>query len=505
MEEVLLEVINYVRKHKTYPTIVELGKLGITRSQIRERYGNYSELKKLVYEECSDILFDLEQDEFKTTPKKSTKRFVITTAVLGEKVHAGFLNNIRAYARDFGVELIIIPAIENINKSGWMLDPSLRNDIIITEDLSLNSNVFILGIQAKTRTVDPSTGLTRLGQRNGTFISASPKQRLKFVATGPNSLPHALMGTGTITLPSYTNAGLMPTKSTYTANYDHVMGAIILELDKGDSFHFRQIQADASGSFVDLGSLYKNGKKTFMAAEALVPGDWHSGSTDPKVVNGLMQLNTHLEPKQWILHDFFDGLSINHHIKGKNITLAKMQNKLSLENELAFLKRDLDLIRKSTKNVIIVRSNHDDFLDRYLESGTYVQEPHNHRIALQLALYKFDKINPLEVYVGRHKNVKWLGLDESYKVAGIECGVHGHLGPNGGNSSITNMETGYGKVMYGHSHTPGILRDTWNVGTSTYLDLGYNKGASSWFQTCGVIYPNGQRQLINFIEGKWTL
>ena len=96
-------------------------------------------------------------------------------------------------------------------------------------------------------------------------------------------------------------------------------------------------------------------------------------------------------------------------------------------------------------------------------------------------------------------------LDESYKIGGVELGMHGHLGSNGSRGgSPANMEMSYGKVVYGHRHTAEILRDAYCVGTSTHLTLGYNKGSSSWTHTHCLVYPNGQRQLINFINGSFT-
>ncbi|NBU05658.1 MAG: hypothetical protein EBT39_04850 [Sphingobacteriia bacterium] len=102
--------------------------------------------------------------------------------------------------------------------------------------------------------------------------------------------------------------------------------------------------------------------------------------------------------------------------------------------------------------------------------------------------------------------ITFLSINDSYRISGIEHGVHGHLGMNGqrnpGNSSL---EIAYGSGTFGHSHSGGILRDIFRVGTSTEMRLGYNNGASSWTNTCCPTYKNGSRQLINDINGKWRL
>lgn len=498
---ILKTALEFVKRTGLYPKMEDLVELGITRAAMRHKHGNLETLKQLVAA-SSPYIFDL---NYASASRKPTKnRLVITTAVTGAKLDKQFYKNLKAYCAKFNAELIVL--VSNSNNKDLTLDPLLREEIIITNDISLNDNLFILGIKNQAKTTDPITGLPRIGQRNGTFVSASPKQRLKLVATGTSKLPHALMSTGAITHPEYNTGGILIDKSSYLAEADHVMGAVIVELDKHNTFHYRQIQADNKGSFVDLGDYFNKGTHSKMKPEAFVVGDWHSGDTDPTVVKCLLELNKALKPKYWFMHDLFDGLSVNPHTTGKSVVRAKLaaDGKLMLKNELDGLKADLEMLSSKVSNIIVVSSNHDDFLNRYLDNALYVGDDNNHRLALELAIHSLDGKNPLEEYVGKKKNVRWLRLDQSCKVAGVECGMHGHLGGNGSRGSITQMETAYGEVMFGHSHTPGILRGSWNVGTSTYLELGYNKGASSWFQTSGIIYPNGQKQLINFIDGRYT-
>jgi hypothetical protein len=124
-----------------------------------------------------------------------------------------------------------------------------------------------------------------------------------------------------------------------------------------------------------------------------------------------------------------------------------------------------------------------------------------------MALDMMNSKNPLEEHCRRYgisKNVVFLKRDQSYKIAGIECGQHFDKGQNGAKASLKGLEESYGASIGGHSHSAGILRSTYQVGTSTHLQLTYNQGASSWINAHGLIYSNGVRQLINFIEGKYT-
>jgi hypothetical protein len=159
--------------------------------------------------------------------------------------------------------------------------------------------------------------------------------------------------------------------------------------------------------------------------------------------------------------------------------------------------------------IVIVKSNHDEFLERYLQEGQYVKDPQNHRLSLMLSLKMLDGEDPLRCGVEMHglksSKIRWLRRDEDFKVARIQLGAHGDLGANGAKGSLRSTEAAYGNSVSGHTHSSEILRGAWQVGTSSYLKLLYNRGPSSWMHTSCLVYPNGSRQLINSINGRWRL
>ena len=115
--------------------------------------------------------------------------------------------------------------------------------------------------------------------------------------------------------------------------------------------------------------------------------------------------------------------------------------------------------------------------------------------------------NPLEEEMkrrGTSKRVRFLVRDESYKISGIELGQHGDRGQNGARASLKGLEESYGACIVGHGHSPKMERSAWMVGTATHMNLGYNIGASSWLNTDALVYANGNRQIINYINGKYT-
>jgi hypothetical protein len=451
---------------------------------------------------------------------KKYKRFIITTAVVGCEAHKGFLKAINQYCRMNDAMLLVLPAADPASARSWSLDSALGRDNVVVAPLRLNNNISFSTIKMSAKQIDPTTGLARLSQTSGTLIYGSPKQRLKFVATGNSTFPHALMGTGSITLPDYTPNKELPhhymsERTSFIATHDHVMGAIVAEIRDDQFFYFRQVQADQDGAFIDLSWRYDGDKVTFEPAAAVRFGDWHSGETDPLARKMGKELCEIVRPDELFIEDAFNGLSINPHQRDQIITqaLAAHEGLLDLARELSVLRHDIDeLSGWATKGLRIVKSNHDIFLERYLQDGGYAADPHNHKIAIKLADAMLEGHDPLKFGVEmmglKHKDrVKWLQLDDDYRVAGVQMAAHGHLGPNGKrNPSLASIESCYGESFSGHNHTAEILRGAWRVGTSSILKPGYNKGPSSWTRTHGVLYRNGSRQLIHVFapDGSWT-
>jgi hypothetical protein len=155
----------------------------------------------------------------------------------------------------------------------------------------------------------------------------------------------------------------------------------------------------------------------------------------------------------------------------------------------------------------MVRSNHDEFLDRWLNDVDW-RKANNKSAYLQLAnmLANDDYgkgIIPLYLKE-RCKNVYCLGLDESFRVNGIECGMHGHKGTNGSRGGVIQFKNMNTKNITGHTHTPCREDGHSSVGTLTYLRVGYNVGPSSWMNSNIAVYPNGKHQHIHIINNKFS-
>lgn len=504
----------------------DLMEAGYPPGTIKHYFPSLTKLEEVAREEYPDSFHDIDiedllsQKAIKELRKavRNHKRFVVTTAVTGCSVDEKFYASIKTYCKKKDAKLLILMASDPAHtksRGGYgSIDKQLAEECVVLEDTELNSNIFLSTIKLSAKHIDPITGLDRIGQREGTFIFASPKQRMHLAATSNEKLPHALMTTGAITIPNYVTDLYMSERTAYIANNDHVMGAIIVEIVDNKEYHYRQVQSlDDDGSFIDAGNRYSPAGVQVYNPIAIVPGDWHSGETDEDVRGVVYQLLDKFKPKYLILHDAFNGLSVNHHEEGNNILKAMraQSNQLNIEQELRMLAKDLNKLSSFGSKIVMVKSNHDEFLSKhYLQKGKYVDDPHNHHLSLKLALSMLEGKDPLQVGVEMmglldKSKVVWLKRDEDFKIAGIQLGAHGDQGPNGSKGSLRTMEKSFGMSVTGHSHTPGILRGAWAVGTSSYLKLSYNEGPSSWLHTLCLVYENGSRQLINIIDGKWCL
>lgn len=446
---------------------------------------------------------------------KRYKRFVVTTAVMGKEVNKPFVDSIRNYAKRNNALLLVLPC-EDVASRGKKADPidlnaELNDFKVVFKDTYLNRNLCLCTLKMSAKQINPLTGLDRLTTaREASIIVASPKIFLKYVPNMHYDIPPALMTTGAVTVNDYDNDRYMSKRTSILAENDHAYGVVIVEVEDDHIFHFRHVQASEDGSLTDLGIEYHpDGTISEMKDTVMVMGDSHTGYHDKELHYTTMNAAVNLNVSKIVLHDVFNGTSITHHDIGKNITRAvkAQEGRLGLELECVAVKNYIENIEKHGMEVFIVDSNHDDMLYKYLERGGYMSDPINHKFSLKLAAQAIDGVNPLryaiETLLGFKNNVThWLETDRSCKFYGVEVSEHGHRGANGSRGRAQIYNNGIGNCVTAHTHSASILRNTYCVGTVGLMDMGYNKGLSSWTRTCCLIYKNGTKQLINFIPDK---
>ena len=524
--EIIIKIyLDVVKEKKRLPTYADFLDVDISTSTIRHHFGNLTKLHSYIEIEHQDILSDViahenhlfsskRFSELKDDIKKY-KRFVITTAISGKAVFEPFLESIRNYCDKRNAMLLVLPAADIASrqtKTAWTFDPLLKGDFFVHKEIQLNNKFFISNIKLSAKQINPTTGLSRIGQRNGSYVFASPKQSLEIVATSAQKdrSAMALMTTGAITVPDYNTERYMSERTSYIAENDHIMGAIIVEIENNKVFHFRQLQSNSKGEFVDFGKRYFPNGDVKPEEAHFYAGDWHAGNTEMDVIDALDDMMDEIEIVDFMVGDFFDGNWSNHYDWNQPLKRVKkvIDKKNDLKEELLIGCMDINrILGKIFGSLVMIKGNHDERLEKWLAQAQYVNDDVNHYMALDLAKAYLEGKNVLkEAYLSCNRiespeRIIWLDRDEEFKVAGVECGQHGDLGANGSPGSLLSIEKAYGNCIVGHTHSPAILRGVYRVGTFSKLQLDYNRGPSSWMHTGCLIYNDGSRQLINFING----
>jgi hypothetical protein len=523
--EILEAYIGLVEKGTLFPTRADMLGAGVTRDQIRHHFINIARLRAAAKEEFPDTFKGvLDVKELTSKPYlanlnkivRKYKRFVISTAISGQKVHSEFLESIENYCSRNNAKLLLIPCHDpahNLdNEIEWHMDDTLVDFDWVFEKLDLNSNVHISEIRVTAKQINPTTGLGRFVQELGSAIFGSSKQSLEFVPVSKIKYPHALMSTGAISLPNYKTSKGNSLRTAYIAHHDHKIGALIVEIQDDKIYHFRQIQADEKGGFCDIGKYYlKNSIKNVRSK--LVIGDYHSGQHDESAERAWLELCKEAHVDEVILHDLHNGLATNHHDAHKMVTQAKRAalGLLDAKKELGITGSVLNRWTTAVDKVTVTKSNHDEFLERWLEEARFAKDPYNFQLGCKLADAMVDGKDPLIEGVTLYGNLKhpkrinWLKRDQDYRIFGHENGAHGDVGPGGSKGTKIGLEKSYFSATIAHSHTAGILREVFQVGTTSWFDLDYNRGASSWMHCSCLEYDNGNRQLINSIRGEYRL
>lgn len=449
------------------------------------------------------------------------RRYIITASQAAARPHTNFLRAIKDYAMTHRADLIVLPMIgEDAKQDLDMQHPLTKMLPLEYGTRKLNSNVSIEQFHVRPQQVDPATGLMRFAQQGTSLIFASPKQRLRAIPHSNHKLPKFLITTGALTIPNYATErhnSAERRRLGEIARRDHVYGAVILEVVDDNQYHFRHVRANTQGEFVDLGTRYTGrGEMKPSRLEALVLGDWHNGRNITAPSTASKEQIVTYKPRKLILHDFFDGHSVSHHMRKELIRQMIREGvdlgHTNLEQEL---QEGYDQLMEFNelmdgRPIYLVASNHHEFLDRYLDEGRFVKDPENARLAFKIGVAYTDGHDPVEWginHVGGRlpRNIRFLRREEDLKVRGYQLGSHTDKGANGGRATGRSVENDWGRAIGGHRHSAEIMRNTYTVGTHLPLVPYYMVGQPSKFtHTNAFVWNNGTVQLVHTLpDGSW--
>lgn len=489
----------------------------VTRNFYRE-HGKYSEKDltkvfgsfKLAVKFCKlsgETGYSRDTISVEKTVKYNSKRYIVTSFVTGQEPCEAFIKNIEFYAKEKDAEVIFLltkgytPKAEISNKHYEKYSKYFATTI------TFNENLKAADFKILPQMIVPKTGLDEIDNRCS-YIVASPKLSLETIPNRINEYPHLIWTPGAVTLPEYADD-----RQGKIAMEHHTIGGLIVEVVNNKKFHIRNIIADDEGGFVDLGVRFHNNKMKKVKSEAVL-GDIHVGVECPIAMEKTIEIINQLDCKKIYINDLFDAQSVNPHVE-KNLKAKYMRehHQNSLNAELTYLGEFIKDFSKKTKNkeIVVIPSNHDFFVDRYLNEGKFVMDSaQNAKLACELFVPHLDDINPIYHFLKSRKyldKVKVSFPKRNDKLESFSYSIiHGDRGTSGMRGSVRSFTKCYGKNIVGHSHTPCIFKYTVQVGTLSLLDQFYIEGfGSGWMHTSAFTYENGTFQLISIIDGEWKI
>lgn len=453
----------------------------------------------------------------------SSTRFVITAAQNATDPHIS-LKTLQVYCDHNDAQLVVVPIRYKNPTSHWgknaECDDWWHEDVepyLYSSRSALNENLILLAdIRTQPTAVLPLTGFESMtGACSG--ILAHPKVQLKSVPTPNHKLPKIMATTGACTVENYTD-----TPVGKKGGFHHSFGAMLVEIED-DVFYMRQLSACKNGSIIDLNKRYTpTTVQKAPPAAALIFGDTHAAFADEGVAQanfeGPQSMAAVLNPRRFVWHDVFDNYVGNwHDQKNPFIALAKHRAEMSCVRAEVQLTCDyVNRYGKGRENVI-VPSNHNEGLSRWILDTDWKKDPANMQFYLETALAMVENtsmtesgastVDPFSYWAAQMLKVPHtlLKRDEAYAALKIELAMHGDIGPNGARGSLANLKRIGVKSVIGHSHSPGIEEGCFQVGTNSKLKVQYNRGPSSWLHTNCVVYANGKRSLLHVIDGRWKI
>ena len=356
------------------------------------------------------------------------KTYVVTSAQNKTPVSEPFLASLRA----FPGELIVLPfryknptsVFADLSEDEWYID-------VCHETVDLNDNISVIGdVSIQPTAVRPLSGMDSYN-RNKSCIFGHPRRELRMVPSSAGKLPKLLTTTGTITVPNYTDS-----KAGKKAEFHGVIGAAVVTVTSEKEFFVRHITANDDGSFYDLNKKYHpDGTVTTEDISALVLGDYHAGHTCPLAKKASLEMIDELNPEYAVFHDVLDFSSRNHHHKNDFILQARKHKAGNecVKSELQFVCSELDEFGDKTK-VVVVRSNHDCALDRWVREADPKKDPINLEMWCKSTLAALEGKSLLKYWyheLSDNHTHKFLERDERFMINGVDISEHGDLGVNG--------------------------------------------------------------------------
>jgi hypothetical protein len=492
---------------------------------------------------------------YKLPKKEHVNYYILTSVQNNTKLHPGF-NNLMGYSewldgRKFSSCKFMVGTFtydlasygERSVKKGkvkgqrdlWYAKEI--EDYIVDESVELAPGLFWCGEQNILPTAKHP--LTAMEDYNGRASNLVPHTKIAMESV-PSMADEATKfnySTGAVTQRNYIQkrAGII-------AEQNHDYGALIVCVDSGGNWWVRQLYIGPDDEVLDVGPPDCIGVRVQAGSvteehvtEGINWGDIHASEMELWVrelawgEGGMLDM---LQPSYQFMNDLYSMRSRTHHEMRDFHRMYEKHNyeEESVEDEITLTADFLVEACRDDCETVVVPSNHDRHLDRWLNEADFRLDPLNARFfcaaqyAMLTAIDTGDRdFNILEWAIQRSVtghdmlpteaasklDVRFLATDESFVIGkrkggrgGVECGLHGDLAANGARGS-TQALTKLGRALNkGHDHAAAIRGRVFSAGACA-LNLAYMRGPNSQSVSHIVTYKNAARAIITMWNEAW--
>lgn len=480
-------------------------KKALSRDQYRALHPKYSSSliermwgtwRNFVLESDSYGRSSITEDNFIQNCVSQNKKVIVSTVFSGEQYDKNAFTLLKGMAKHLNADLRLLYVHTSKNKRFTEeqldeLEPYLVQDLTFTHD----DHAICKSVNLRSSCKRPLTNLEKISDHYKLIVVSSAKQQCKILPYDTNETFKIGYSTGTISTFDYKN-----TVTAYVDMQFNKCGAVVLEYNETMRRYLPRNIEIVNDEIYDGNIVYfledDCVKIKKITVDAMVLGDLHLPEEDfISVMASAAQINRY-KPKQVLIGDWCSFNSINHHEANKYLNKV-MYYQQSLEDELSESIEKLNKFVDMTEDCefLIIHSNHDEFLDKWLNSGEIEKDKQNAVTGMKLYLSYVEHKDPYFRY-NMNERIRFLKKGEMFSVNGVVLSNHGHIGLAGAKANSTTYVKTYSKSVTGHTHSPKIEDSNYTVGTCSKINLTYTNHLSNWAFANALIHKNGVVQLI---------
>jgi hypothetical protein len=468
-------------------------------------------------------------------PDKGSRFYLLSCAQTRTPANMDVVNALNTLAKDIGATFLI-GALKYKNPNAWHTEQSQYEDELnrecdeklsqwlIRRSVDLNDST-IFRVSTGATSLNPINAAKRVCDRN--VVVAHPVRQQRPIATPAYETPLMLLSTGSVTYPY--NYSLSPTGE--AAEFHHSYGAALVQVTQDEVMMWPITYDEEQKSVHWLDKRYDSKGQVHEAEiEALILGDFHGVNVNMEVFDSTHKFIKQVEDRleRVIFHDLLDFSSASHWNNVWTLAAKTLTESDSVSRELkGTFEYVHDLFEGVSRipELVIVPSNHNDHLDRWLIGGKKHTPPLDcspedlwlwhqlNSLAMRERLDGEGERCGLQIYYnqvykadsGYAYGLRWLDRQKPYYVENIDCSQHGDIGIAGAKGSPVAFSRAGRKTFIGHGHADVIEKGCWTVATSSSTKPKYARGYNTMQNSHGIIYKGGCRGKLPLSNGRITL